>query len=725
MAGTIFSQAARAQSNQSVYTDSLQSGWENWSWAATVLNNLSPTHAGTASIKITATAYQALYLHHAAFDSSPYASLSFWIHGGTSGGQRMQVQALLSGAAQTAVPIGPLAANAWQQVTIPLSSLGAANKPNLDGFWIQDTTGTTQPAYFVDDIQVVAVPPPSSVNLSVDAIATLRSVDSRMFGVNAAVWDSAFNTFATISLLQDNGNQILRFPGGSLSDEYHWATNTTLNNTWTWATSFDAFANVARSTGAQAFITVNYGTGTPQEAADWVRYSNITKAYGFRYWEIGNENYGTWETDNHPRRNDPYTYATLARDYITQMKAVDPSIKIGVVVAKGEDAYANFTDHPATNLRTGSTHNGWTAVMLATLRSLGVTPDFVVYHKYDQGPGGESDAGLLTSAGSWAGDVADLRQQLNDYLGAASSSVEIICTENNSVYTSPGKQTTSLVNGLFLADSIGQALQTELKGLVWWDLRNGQDTANNNSASLYGWRQYGDYGIVSGSNDRYPTYYVSKLLKYFARGGDSVVRATTDYMLVQPYAVKRQDGSLCLLVINKSGTTAFSANISVAGFTVNPTAPVYSYGIPQDNAAQTSPGTAAADVQTALISNAGASFTYTFPPYSATILALNGSAGPPPPPVPSAPSGLSASAVSTTQINLAWTDNSSNEDGFKVERSTNGTSWTQVGTVAANGKTFSSTGLAKNTLYYFRVRAYNASGNSAYSNTASARTLKR
>ena len=71
-------------------------------------------------------------------------------------------------------------------------------------------------------------------------------------------------------------------------------------------TSFDAFANVARPADTQVFITVNYGSGTPAEAADWVRYSNITNGCGFKYWEVGNENYGDWEVDTNTRPHDPH-----------------------------------------------------------------------------------------------------------------------------------------------------------------------------------------------------------------------------------------------------------------------------------------------------------------------------------------------------------------------------------------------------------------------------------
>ncbi len=93
--------------------------------------------------------------------------------------------------------------------------------------------------------------------------------------------------------------------------------------------------------------------------------------------------------------------------------------------------------------------------------------------------------------------------------------------------------------------------------------------------------------------------------------------------------------------------------------------------------------------------------------------------------VPAMPTGLFAIPVSKSQINLNWTDNAYNETGYWIERSLNGTSFTQIAVTGANATTYSSTGLAANKTYYYRIRATNSAGSSAYSNTASAKTPKR
>jgi uncharacterized protein (TIGR02145 family) len=85
--------------------------------------------------------------------------------------------------------------------------------------------------------------------------------------------------------------------------------------------------------------------------------------------------------------------------------------------------------------------------------------------------------------------------------------------------------------------------------------------------------------------------------------------------------------------------------------------------------------------------------------------------------VPIAPTKLNGTFFSDTQVNLTWTDNSSNETGFKIERTTGDGIWSVIGTVKADTISFSDVGLALNTTYIYRVYSFNAIGNSVnYSN---------
>lgn len=93
---------------------------------------------------------------------------------------------------------------------------------------------------------------------------------------------------------------------------------------------------------------------------------------------------------------------------------------------------------------------------------------------------------------------------------------------------------------------------------------------------------------------------------------------------------------------------------------------------------------------------------------------------------PHPPSSLTSKATSSSTIALGWKDNSKNEAGFRIERKAGAcgslNSWARIATKATNEKTHTNSGLTANTTYSYRVQAYNAGGNSAYSNCASAKT---
>jgi Fibronectin type III domain len=104
----------------------------------------------------------------------------------------------------------------------------------------------------------------------------------------------------------------------------------------------------------------------------------------------------------------------------------------------------------------------------------------------------------------------------------------------------------------------------------------------------------------------------------------------------------------------------------------------------------------------------------------------DGSPPPDPPPAgspPTAPSALVANNITTTSVLLGWTDNANNENAFELERSTNNLSWTRIATLSSNTVSTTATGLGPSTTYYFRIRATNIDGNSAYSNTLTVVTL--
>ena len=689
LGGSYGAALAQTSADEVIYSDGFKNGWQNWSWATTDANSTSPVRTGGKAISVNAPSDTALYFRHnkKPYQSGPYTALKFWIHGGATGGQNLQIvairyNALTEGdAQQTPVTLAAPAANAWTGYTVSLSSLGIANVSDFDGFFIQNT-GAGTAVFSVDDVYLAAGAAPASVNIAVNAATVVRTIDARVFGMNTVCFNQngwQDKIAETVGQLNELGMKSLRFPGGTMSNDFDWTTNKETfadGSTFRQWADLTQFLNVAGQTGASPILTVNFGMGTPEQAAAWVAYCNGTNpgdgrvigtdvygrnwgtvgtwvalrqsaplgtddgknflrvsraaAYNVKYWEIGNENYGSWtpwDAAKFGRQWDPYTYGDRFKDFSDKMKSVDGSVKVGAVITWTEGESSTYGDRAIVNPRTGASTFGWAPVMLKRISQRGTLPDFVIPHMYWQGQYDESDAYLLQSPFLWGARVSVLRQLLSDWLGSANQSIEIAVTEQNSVET-PGKQTASLVNGLLAADSMGQMLQqSQIASQQWWAFRDSPPNyGGNNDALLYGWRNYGFLDIFyTATNEKLPTYYGLVQVKNFARGGDAIVSATSAYSNLSAYAAKRTDGKLSLMVVNKDRNNNLTGNIAISGFTPTGTATVYSYGKTQDNNAQS--GSGSPDIAQTSIGNAGTSFSYSFPSYSVTVLVLSPSGG--------------------------------------------------------------------------------------------------
>ena len=186
----------------------------------------------------------------------------------------------------------------------------------------------------------------------------------------------------------------------------------------------------------------------------------------------------------------------------------------------------------------------------------------------------------------------------------------------------------SLIDGLYYAESFGGLLQTEFRGLIWWDLRDYLFTSGDDSAGYYGWRLYDDDGMLASGGSTlpgsaldtpFPAYFALKLVSKFASGGDTVVPVTSDYPFVTAFAVKRATGGLSLLVVNTSPSATVNTQFSLSGYTPGTTAVTYQYGATEDTRQSTG---ATVDLTQGTLSGIGTTFSTTFPPYSMTVVNL-------------------------------------------------------------------------------------------------------
>jgi hypothetical protein len=415
-------------------------------------------------------------------------------------------------------------------------------------------------------ISCPAIAAAAPTTIVVDPMPQGPAITDRILGVNMGNW---FNQSQPVlaSALRSVGIKSLRWPGGSVSDLFHWRGNfDCLGGYVDQRSTFDSLVqDVQQPANADLAVTVNYGSnaacdggGDPAEAATWVAYAK-SQGYAVSNWTVGNEVYGSWETDLHPIPNDAATYAVaVATGYYPAMKAADPTAQIGVVV------------EPQWNA-------AWDAVVLSQ-----ATYDFVEYHWYGQGPGWESDNYLLNDATTvFAAQLAALRQEL---AVAGHPATPIYVGELGSVVYAPGKQTTSITQALFAGQVIGEMMNAGISRATWWlgfgSCSDGSAGANF-SNSLYGWQTFGGYMVFSDGTPTYgcpnapivplgtplPTARALQLMSLIALPGEhslpvSIGGAASS--AVRAYAATHA-GGVAIVVFNLSATAPASVSVGVSG----------------------------------------------------------------------------------------------------------------------------------------------------------------
>jgi predicted heme/steroid binding protein len=324
-------------------------------------------------------------------------------------------------------------------------------------------------------------------------------------------------------------------------------------------------------------LTANYGTdeactggGDPNEAASWAA-AAVSAGITVSHMTVGNEEYGSWETDLHANPHDPATYAeavTGSSGYYELIKAASPKSLVGVVV----DA--------------DNTDGGWDNTVLANAKG---SYDFVEFHYYPEAPGQEDDTALVQQlAPNLTTNLNILKAELAKW---GTPNTPIYVGEMGSVYTNPGKQSWSITQGLFAGQVLGEMMNDGVSRATWWiGFGNCNGSAGNDSSALYGWQDFGAYNVFSdGPSDNTcpdagpigtmsPTARAYQLFSNIAINGESVLTPTVtgDTTDVRAYAATNNGGT-ALFLFNTNETTSQPVTVTVTGESTSPGVTVITY----------------------------------------------------------------------------------------------------------------------------------------------------
>jgi hypothetical protein len=375
--------------------------------------------------------------------------------------------------------------------------------------------------------------------LSVDASTSLGPISPYVYGSNMNLYSVIPQ--ALMEQAKALGLRYMRFGGGD-TDIVDLRNNI-----------IDLFVLQSRIIGAEPALSVRLLGGTPEGAAEIVRYANITKNYNIKYWSIGNE---------------PNLFVALmgvetytAQDLATQwraiaeaMREVDPDIIfVGpditqYVVLNYEDGQIEYLPPSLGGSALDAQGNDW---LQDFLRANGDLLGYVAIHRYPY-PGLGLNSGANTDSlrninDEWDIAIPNLRRIIRDVAGR---DIPIAVTEvNSNSANSIGLPASldSFYNALWLGDTLGRLIRNQVEIVAYWDVQG---------SSNRGWGLLGSYDIR-------PTAYTYYMYRHF---GTELYDATSTTPDVTIYAAKREDGTLTLMVINL-GPDEVTPTLLINGFT--------------------------------------------------------------------------------------------------------------------------------------------------------------
>ncbi|WP_168735716.1 chitobiase/beta-hexosaminidase C-terminal domain-containing protein [Cohnella fermenti] len=472
-----------------------------------------------------------------------------------------------------------------------------------------------------------AAPDTPATVLTVDASTIVAPLKKEMRGTNIGLWtSSSFYPVSSrsqqyVNMIKEAGISLIRFPAGAEADYAYW--DRTNASPWYEAPSpytrtitadmLDSYMSLVREVGAEPFITVNAKFDDKAMAADMVRYANVEKGYGIKYWEIGNEP----EFFAAPDNVTPLEYAARIKEYSDAMKAVDPSI---VIVGPANAQPTQFED--------------WTKPILSYLNDNGSPVNAISTHWYPLWGGQTNTASssypsidnLLAFDGpdyansyiSWANKFTDTTptDNLVSYRDTYTDNALIGITELGQV--TGGEEGAGIGNtmagALWLGDVIGRLAYHQVDFLTQFLLQGGQA-----------------YALMDDNKNVRPAYYLYPMLKrYF---GDQMVQsASGDDQNFTIWATKRtgEDDKLYLMVINKNQTESLPAEIDLSGFAPEATASSWVLNAPSINSVsgasingmQIGADGTLPDISGNIVSGVSDSFTQAYPAHSVTMIEL-------------------------------------------------------------------------------------------------------